>query len=265
MSVESSIPSGHALANIDGWPINVATLSQAVPAIIRAAAESESFSVVTLNLDHLVKLRRSASFRRAYSAARFVTADGAPVAALARLQNPAIERTTGADLLLPLIEAAAKARVPVFFFGSNAGVLARAGRDLAQRCEHKLDIAGTAAPSMQFNPESPEADAALDRIAASGAKLCILALGAPKQEILAARAVARGIKVGFVSAGAGLDYLAGEQTRAPKSFQNFGLEWLWRLGANPRRLAVRYARCAVLLLDLGLLTPLRHWLAGRRI
>lgn len=250
--------SPRALAHVDGWPITLATLDDAVTSIADAAESGEGFSVVTLNLDHLVKLRSSAGFRSAYSSARFVTADGAPVARMARLHCTRIERTTGADLVVPLATEAARRGLPIFIFGSTAAVLGKAARDLAGRCDGALAIAGTEAPPQGFDPDSAEADAALDRIAASGAKLCFLALGAPKQEILAARAVARGIRVGFVSVGAALDFIAGAQIRAPETLRDSGLEWLWRLATNPRRLAMRYAQCALLLADLTLIGPLRQ-------
>lgn len=258
-------PAGpHTLAEVDGWPINIATMRQAIDEIVAAAHRGEGFSVVTMNLDHLVKLRRSGPFRRAYAAARYVTADGAPVAALARLQASEVERTTGADLLVPLAQAAAAARLPVYLFGSTDGVLARAGRDLAQRCDGRLDIVGSASPSVDFDPESAEADAAIARIRDSGARLVLLALGAPKQEIFAARAVAQGVAAGFVSIGSALDFIAGDQIRAPGILQRHGMEWAWRLATNPRRLGARYAQCALLLAEIAVLAPVKHRLSGTR-
>ncbi len=238
-----------ALAKVDGWPVNVATLDGAITEIIAAAKRAESFSVVTLNVDHLVKLRHSTAFQNAYRAARFVTADGAPIAWLARRANKSVRRTTGADLVVPLAQAAAREDLPVYLLGTTDQVLGKAGANLASHCNNTLDIAGSYSPPKSFNPQSDAADAALDVIAASGARLCFLALGAPKQELLAARAVERGINVGFVSIGAALDFLAGEQIRAPKFLQNHGLEWSWRLATNPMRLGPRYASCAVVLAD----------------
>ncbi len=207
------------LAAVDGWQINIANLDHAVRAIAAAASRDDGFTVFTLNLDHLVKLRRCAKFRWAYARARFVTADGTPVARLAAQQNPKIERTTGADLVVPLAEAAARLELPVYFFGSTEEVLARTARALNSRCAGHLEIVGEAAPPAGFDPEGPEADAAIARIEASGARLCFVALGAPKQEIFAARAVARGSSVGFVCVGAALDFLAGSQSRAPRLMQ----------------------------------------------
>ncbi len=246
------------LAKIDGCGINTADLDSAIRTIIARAKAGEPFTVFTLNLDHLVKLRRNAAFRNAYSNAGVVTADGAPVAWLARFQNPNIRRATGADLLMPLAEAAAEARLPVFLFGSSADVMARAGRDLGERTEGLIDIAGTMAPSDTFDPNGSEADAALQRIRASGAKIVFVALGAPKQELFAERARSLGINCGFVCIGAALDFVAGAQVRAPEAMRNNGLEWLWRLATNPRRLALRYAECAGVLFDLVVVAPLRQ-------
>lgn len=246
------------LAMVDGWPIHLATLDETVQAVAATAERGESAAVFTLNLDHLVKLRTSAAFRRAYAQARYVTADGAPVVRLARTQHAGIERTTGADIVLPLAEEAARRNLPIFLFGTDADVLGRAGQRLAMNTDGRLSIAGSEAPPMGFDPESAQADAAIDRIAASGARICLVALGAPKQELFAARAVERGVPVVFLGIGAALDFLAGTQVRAPRLVQRMGLEWAWRLASSPRRLAARYAQCAVLLADLTLLAPFRR-------
>ncbi len=252
------------LAIVDGWRINVATLEDAVAGITAAAARGLGFTVFTLNLDHLVHLRRHEGFQAAYADADFVTADGAPVAALARKQSANVERATGADLLVPLAEAAAKRKLPVFLFGTTNDVLMRASRHLVNQTRGRLEIVGTESPPPGFDPESADADAAIDRIASSGARLCFVALGAPKQELFAARARAQGVRTGFVCIGASLDFLAGKQVRAPKLMQDWNLEWLWRLATNPRRLAIRYARCVPVLAGIVVVKPLRNRLRGKR-
>lgn len=262
--LSSIAPRPPTLALVDGWPVNLADASEAVSAIVKTAARGESFSVFTLNLDHLDKLRRSPRFRDAYARARFITADGAPVAMLAARQGVRVQRTPGSDLIVPLAQAAAQQGVPIFLYGTTRDVLQSAGEILLRHTDYKLQLAGAAAPPHGFDPEGEEADVALDRIAASGAGLCFVALGAPKQELFAARAVERNIRVGFVCIGAGLDFLAGTQSRAPGFMQRFGLEWLWRLATNPRRLAMRYARCALVLAEITLLAPIKGLLARPR-
>lgn len=251
-----------ALASVDGRAINVATLADAVALAADAAQAARSFAVFTLNLDHLVKLRRDAAFRAAYAKADFVTADGAPVAALARRECSVIRRATGADLVAPLCREAAHRGLPVYLFGSREEVLHAAADELSLRCGGMLKVAGMHSPPHGFDPEGPEAGAAIERIAASGARLCFLALGAPKQELFAARARARGVKCGFVCIGAALDFIAGEQRRAPRVMQAMNLEWLWRLMTNPRRLALRYGECALLLAGLAAPRPLRALTGG---
>lgn len=221
---------------------NLATAMEDTLALAKADRPS---AVFTLNLDHAVKLRRNARFRAAYANADVVTADGWPIAWLARRQGAPVERTTGADLFLPLIDAAADRGVPVFFFGTSPGVMARVGDELSLRTEGRIDIAGTHSPSNAFDPEGPEADQAIERIRQSGAKLCFVALGAPKQEVFADYARAQGLACCMVCVGAALDFIAGTQIRAPEMMRDNGLEWLWRLANNPKRLAKRYADSAL--------------------
>lgn len=256
-----ALPTKPALAHVDGWAINTPSIDAVLQSAIAAAKADEPFTVFTLNLDHLVKLRRNETFREAYRNADIVTADGAPVAWLARWQNANVHRATGADLLMPLAEAAADARLSVFLFGSSADVLAEAVRKLDDHTDGLLDIAGAHAPSRDFDPEGPEAVAAIARIARSGAKLCLVALGAPKQEIFAEHARKSGLACGMVCIGAAIDFLVGTQVRAPKAIRNIGLEWTWRLLTNPRRLARRYTDCAGVFADVVLLSPLRQLLA----
>ena len=238
------------IATIDQWPVNVAHMDQAVNCAVDAAKKGIGFCLFTLNLDHLVKLRYNSSFRKAYHSAELITADGAPLAALGRRQNRMLERTAGADIVYPLAEAAAERGLPIYLFGASSDVLARAGRSLSQTTSKPLSVAGTASPRQGFDVGGAEADAAIDAIAASGARLCFVALGAPKQELFAARAREKGVKVGFVAIGAALDFIAGQQSRAPRFMQDHGLEWLWRWSTNPVRLTRRYLSCIWLLGDL---------------
>jgi exopolysaccharide biosynthesis WecB/TagA/CpsF family protein len=231
------------LAIIDGQPINVGTMRDAVAAPIAFARTGRGFCFFTLNLDHMVKRRDDPAFRQAYRKANLVSADGAPVAWLARKQMPGIERTTGADLVEPLAVEAAQHGVKIAMFGTTDAVLMQAGRHL-RRIAPGLDIAHVESPPLGFDPTSAAAEAACARIAESGARIVFVALGAPKQELFAAHMHERFPQLGFVCIGAALDFFAGTQVRAPKAFQAFGLEWFWRLATNPKRMAKRYALCA---------------------
>ena len=246
------------IAHVDGWPVNIASLPDAVDRLTRAAALGEGYCCFTLNLDHLVKLRASPEFRHAYHSARFITADGEPVANMARREWPVVQRTTGADLLEPLCLAAADANLPVYLFGTSAEVLSTLTAHLQQQCGQRLRIVGCEAPSGKFDPAGVEAQECLDRIERSGARICFVMLGAPKQELFSARAMELGIKCGFLCCGAAGDFLVGSQQRAPQILQHAGLEWAWRLARHPLRLGMRYVRCLALYFDLQMRQRLRR-------
>jgi N-acetylglucosaminyldiphosphoundecaprenol N-acetyl-beta-D-mannosaminyltransferase len=228
--------------SVDGVTINILSLHHAVSSIISAARRGDNFSVCTLNLDHVVQLQQRPDFRAAYRRARLVTADGFPIVVLGRLLGSPISRTTGADLVEPVCQEAQKQGIPVFMLGSNEHTLSVTANRLRDRF-HGLKIAGTYAPGRNFDPYSSEADLAIERIRASGAKLCFVALGAPRQEVFAARCLDELNGTGMLCVGAALDFIAGTQMRAHTIVQKIGLEWAWRMLREPYRLGPRYARC----------------------
>ena len=229
--------------NVDGINVDTFKLSEASRRICDEVEGGSSFSVYTINLDHVVKLRSNAGFRRAYEKARIVLADGFPIVLAGRLQGHDVERTPGSDLIDPLCDEAGRRGISVVLVGATFEALRAAARELKSRYP-ALSISGVYAPPANFDVEGSGAQGCLDFIRQSGAQICLLALGAPKQEIFAERC-AREIPdgVSFICIGAGLDFIAGSQKRAPKLFQKLGCEWLWRLLNNPRRLARRYAEC----------------------
>jgi N-acetylglucosaminyldiphosphoundecaprenol N-acetyl-beta-D-mannosaminyltransferase len=246
----SALPTAsNQLPELDGQVVNVFDLMHAVDAVMERLSKPESFLLCTLNLDHLVKLRRISEFRQAYGRAEFVTADGFPIVMLARLRGCRIERAAGSDLIKPLCAAAARAHHPIFLLGSTFSVLSASARRLIAECPG-LEIAGVYAPPQDFDVQSPAADEAIDLIRSSGARLCFLALGAPRQEIFALRALDEIPNVAFLPIGAGLDFLAGTQIRCPRFFQRIYLEWAWRLLSDPIRLSRRYTNCGLLFVEL---------------
>ena len=223
-----------------GITVNVPTFEALMAAIGARFAQRQGFALATVNLDHLEKIRHGGAFAQAYGAQDFVVADGNPIVWLSRLAGKPVALLPGSDLVLPLCRLARDAGVPVALVGSYEAALG----DAAQAIEAEapgIKIALTIPPAQGFDPEGEEADAILARLAAQEVGLCLLALGAPKQEILAARGRIAAPGVGFASIGAGLDFLGGHQQRAPRWVRRIAMEWAWRLGSNPRRLARRYA------------------------
>ncbi|MGG7566231.1 WecB/TagA/CpsF family glycosyltransferase [Rhodovulum sp. DZ06] len=227
-------------------PIDTPDATTLLERVEAKIAAGESFAVATINLDHVVKLQRDPGFRAAYAAQTFVVADGNPIVWTCKLAGTPVSLTPGSELVEPLCALAARMGVPVGLLGSTQEVLDQAAETLELR-HPGLKVVARISPPFGFEPESAQADACLDALAASGARLCLLALGAPKQERLAARGVARVPATGFVSVGAGVDFIAGAQVRAPAWVRRIAMEWLWRMLSNPGRLAKRYAQCAAVL------------------
>ena len=229
-------------------PLCINTASRA--ALFRAVGErfaaGDGFALATLNLDHLTRLPWDEPFAKAYAAQDFVVADGRPAVWLTRIAGQPVALMPGSDLVIPLCEEATRQGATVALLGSSPAALDASASALEQ-CVPGLRIVHRHAPDYGFDPMSAAADAALKDVAASGAQLCFLALGAPKQEVLAARGRLLAPHVGFASIGAGLDFLAGHQRRAPQWMRALALEWLWRALQSPRRLIPRYARCFAIL------------------
>ena len=231
--------SGPIVVNVNDWQ----TLASQVRACLSARRGA---AIATLNLDHLSKLRTDRRFARAYLDHDLITADGNPVVWTCGLAGQKVELLPGADCILPLGVVARDLGVRVALLGSTEESLqgaARVLRDVAPG----IEISHSLAPPMGFDPESGDADTLLSTLESEGVGLCFIALGAPRQEILAARGRQIAPSVVFMSIGAGLDFLAGLQLRAPIWVRRLAMEWLWRVAMEPRRLLGRYFRSALIL------------------
>jgi len=204
------------------------------------------FALATINLDHLVKLGKSETFRCAYSKHDLVVADGNPVVWLSRLAGRGVKLVPGSEMLIPLSEIAVSEGVRIALVGSTEDSLVAAAAEMKRRVPG-LIISAMIAPPMDFEPDGQGAEKVFSELEDSSARLVFLALGAPKQEVFAAHGRSRLPDVGFASIGAGLDFLAGTQVRAPAWVRVIAMEWAWRLIKSPRRLGLRYAKCFAIL------------------
>lgn len=231
--------------------VNVASKEELLTDLQRLMRDQTGFTVATLNLDHVVKLRRHPAFRAAYQRHSHVTADGNPIVWLSRLAGQNLHLAPGSELIEPLVARAADLGVRVAFLGATRTSLDEAARVLEAHYSG-LQVVARIAPEMGFEPDSASAQSYIDALAQSGAGLCFLALGAPKQELFAIRIADNLPHMGVLSIGAGLDFISGTQTRAPRLARALAAEWLWRMFTNPTRLARRYGACLAILPGLTL-------------
>ncbi len=228
-------------STIGSVPLDRVNRDEALTHIDALIAQRRGGYIVTPNIDHVVLAHKQPTLRRVYAEAALSLADGQPLVWLARvLGQPVPERVSGSDLLAPLMALAADRRYPVFLFGASPDVSREAARRLTTR-HPGLDIVGR--DCRMWTPDdatSPDASPVVRRIAQSGARLVVLAMGAPKQEIWMHRhraALGSAVAIGL---GASLDFVAGAVRRAPSWMSNAGLEWAFRLSQEPVRLAHRY-------------------------
>ncbi|MGH2752257.1 MAG: WecB/TagA/CpsF family glycosyltransferase [Actinomycetota bacterium] len=185
----------------------------------------------TLNLAH-----RDEQYRALLASASLLLNDGAGVALAARIMGSSfVANLNGSDFNPEILRLAARNGWPVYLLGAAPGVAERAGAILAGRIDG-LQLAGT--HDGYFDARRNDEIAA--EVRASGAEVLMVAMGNPVQETwLARHLVATGVRVG-VGVGAFLDFTVGVVPRAPAWMNKLGVEWLYRLGQEPRRMWRRY-------------------------
>ncbi len=226
--------------------VNVATSLELEGLIAEKADKKQSFAIATLNLDHLAKMNVDAKFYEAYKEQDFIIADGNPIVWMARMARRRLQLLPGSDLIVPLCRQLSERGESVAFIGSTKESLDKAEANLKAEFPN-LNVVSKISPALGFDPNGREAAEILAAVKEADVRLCFLAFGAPKQEILALRGKNTAPRTGFISIGAGLDFLAGTQERAPQWVRRLAMEWLWRLLLQPKRMAGRYAKCFAVL------------------
>ena len=208
--------------------------------VILDAARHRSGGVVSCFATHpLVEAARDPSFREKVNTFEMITPDGQPVRwALNLLHKAGLkDRVYGPELTLRLCRAAAEQGVPIYLFGGSPEVIEALCSRLPEIFPG-LQIAGAESPP--FRPLTEEEDdAAVSRINQSGAGIVFIGLGCPKQDLFAYEHRRR-IEAVQLCVGAAFDFHAGRMKTAPGWMQRLGLEWLFRLIQEPRRLWRRY-------------------------
>jgi len=206
--------------------------------IIWVAESSAKGYVCIANVHMLIEARRDQYLEQVLKQACLVTSDGMPLVwALRRQGHKQAGRVAGPDLTVKLCERAQGKEIPVYFFGGTTETVEKLRKAISMRFPY-LRVVGFESPPVL--PQRPEVDSeVVMRIKASGAKIVFVGLGCPKQEFWM-QAYSPHLPAILVGVGAAFDFLAGTKHRAPVWMQNSGLEWFYRLLAEPGRLWKRY-------------------------
>ena len=225
---------------IHGVRLHAMTEAACIEHVLAELAARRGGWLATINVHYFRRLSRDATFRAICATASLVVADGMPLVWTSRLQRtPLPERVTGAALVSSLTAAAAEAGRSVYLLGGAPGVARKAG-DILRHRHPSLRIAGILALPLDFEPDEPTLEPVADALARASPDLVYVALGSPKQDRVIACLRGALPHTWWLGVGVALSFLTGDVPRAPVWMQRAGLEWLYRLSREPRRLARRY-------------------------
>lgn len=237
-------------------PIDVLSLSDAVARVQQLVTQRQRGMICTPDTTALWRAQRDLSLRAIYEEADLITPDGTGVVWASRVLGMALpERVSGIDLLERLFASWAYSSTPlrVFLVGAAPGVAEQAAQKLIEKYQN-LQIVGT--HHGYFRPD--ENEQLLSRINRAQPDIVLIGLGVPKQELWMYENRAKLNVSVLMGVGGCFDVWAGRVKRAPKSWQRLGLEWLYRVLQEPRRL-VRVSTIPLFVLEIWTLKLLHLW------
>lgn len=225
-------------AKVLGSHIDAVSWREMLYTISLWAAHRESRYICLCNVHSIVTAKQNIAFNSIINGADMAIPDGMPIAWMLRARGfPEQRRLNGPDVMWELCGRASQGGLPVYLYGAAPDVLDRLGKRL-QRAFPTLEIAGAYSPP--FRPLSEDEDRRIvEEINRSGAGIVFVGIGCPKQEQWMAAHRGR-VRATMIGVGAAFDFHAGVLRRAPVWMQRNGLEWLYRLLTEPRRLWRRY-------------------------
>ena len=225
--------------NLLGIGVDAVTPEQAVARVLAAACGRRNLTVSALAVHGVMTGANDAAHRHRLNALDLVVPDGQPVRwALNLLHGTRLaERVYGPVLMLRVCEEAARAGLPIYLYGSTPPVLRRLISSLQRRFPELLIVGSRPSQFRRLTP--PEKQEVVAAIAASGAAITFVGLGCPRQEVWAYE-YRNELPMPLLAVGAAFDFHAGMLPMAPPALQRLGLEWLFRLACEPKRLWRRY-------------------------
>ena len=239
------------------------TIIEAVDTIAAQIRGGMRGYVATVNVAILMMMRSDPRLQRFVDRATLVLADGQPLVFASRwISTPLPERVAGIDLLEALLARAERERFRVYLLGAHPAVVSTAARRIQARWPG-LMLCGVGDGYFSAEDAADRARA----VARSGADILVVGMGVPRQEyFLETHWEMLGARVA-IGVGGSFDVLAGVRLRAPTAFRTLGLEWLFRLVQEPRRLWKRYlvtnSKFLCLVLQELLAVSKRRWSVGR--
>ncbi len=222
--------------------VDALAFGEAIDAVRALVASGTGGAIFTPNVDHVVMADEHRGLRRAYRRADLAFADGMPLVWTSRMLGMRIpEKLSGSDMIIPIVELAAKEDWAVYLLGGMPGEPG-AAELAAERLSARFGvrIVGVDPAFVSMDGKGAEDAAVLARVKAARPDIVFVALGAPKQELWISRSLDEIHPAVAIGCGASLDFISGQLSRAPQWVSNAGFEWAYRLAQDPARLWKRY-------------------------
>jgi N-acetylglucosaminyldiphosphoundecaprenol N-acetyl-beta-D-mannosaminyltransferase len=226
-------------ANILGVPVSAIDLPTAVETIGQWIDQGQRHYVCVSNVHTIMECQKDEAIREVFHQAGMITPDGMPLVWVSRMMGqPGVQRVYGPDLMLSVLEESVARGWSHYFYGGAPGVGATLASEMISRFPG-LRVAGIFSPP--FRPlNSQEEVEVVSSINQSGADIVWAGIGAPRQELWMAKHRQQLNAPVLIGVGAAFDFLSGIKPQAPRWMMAHGLEWVFRLKTEPRRLWRRY-------------------------
>lgn len=220
--------------------VNNVSMAEALDEICYLVEEKKKSYVVAINVDVVMKMENDEYLKKITNEANLTLVDGKPLVWIAKWhRHPVKEKISGSDLVPELCKVAAKKGYSLFIIGGAVGIAERAKQNLEREIKD-INIVGTYAPPYGFEKNEKELEKINSMISDAHPDILIVCFGCPKQEKWIYHNYLKYGATVSVCAGATVDFLSGNVNRAPKWMRDHGLEWLYRLFQEPKRLFKRY-------------------------
>lgn len=220
--------------------VNNVDMNEALSAIDEMIASNKKSYIVAINVDVVMKIEEDSYLKRVVDEADMVLVDGKPLVWISKWHGNSVKaKISGSDLVPLLCTKARDKGYSIFIIGGKDGIAEKAKNNLESEL-HGIKIVGTYAPPFGFENDKAELEKINMMISSAKPDLLIACFGCPKQEKWIYENYQKYDAKVSICAGATVDFLAGNVSRAPRWMSEHGLEWFYRFSQEPKRMFKRY-------------------------
>jgi N-acetylglucosaminyldiphosphoundecaprenol N-acetyl-beta-D-mannosaminyltransferase len=249
----------HQRVNILGTQVSSISSTDLIDAFKMAIQVNKLIQVAITPVNSILAAYKNPQVQNAYNTADYVLCDGMPVKwASTFLNTPIVERITGLDLLPSLVAFAAAENFNLFLLGASPGVGEKLKEVILQQYPN-CKVVGIYVPPFMPMFDAAENKKMVDAVNAAKPDIVLISLTAPKQDLWITQNKAQLHPALYVGIGGAFEVMAGLAKRAPKWMHGAGLEWLFRLIQEPKRMYRRYLIEAPLFIPLVILDRIKKF------